>query len=456
MGDEITNIAVCASTAKELESLVTVVREAGGWSIVPIEWPNAPALVEARTSSSAYLLHSGTQPPGPCEELTGLLGQRPKSSPLIVIGADPSRRALPTLWLPQIPPAAMLATVIRQLLDDADDANTTQVLPTWRRKTDMIIGNSQSTRQLLHSLDQLAPAQTPVIITGESGVGKELVARALHFCGPRAKAAFIAINCAAIPENLFEAELFGYQRGAFTGAVNAHAGAFEAADKGTLFLDEIGEMPLAMQAKLLRVLETSEVQRIGSTERKKVNFRLVTATNRRLEKEVREGRFREDLYYRIQVYPLHVAPLRERPEDIPPIVTHHLSQIGARENRQTLRLTSSALEKLVSYPWPGNVRELVNLLERAALLSQDNVIDADHIVLRRRSQSMPPEDKYERSLVPYRDAKQKFELEYYSQLMRTAGGNVSLAAKLGQKTRKEIYDALKRLGLDKMAYRETD
>src|SRR5262249_48279310 len=150
---------------------------------------------------------------------------------------------------------------------------------------DMIIGNSTKTRQLLRSLDQLAPAQTPVIITGESGVGKELVAQALHFCGPRAKQPFIAINCAAIPDNLFEAELFGYQRGAFTGAVAAHTGAFEAANKGTLFLDEIGEMPPPLQAKLLRVLETSEVQRVGSTERRKVNFRLVSATNRNLEAE---------------------------------------------------------------------------------------------------------------------------------------------------------------------------
>ncbi len=452
---ETTSIAICAVGGTELEVLATAVREVGGWSIVPIQWPNAPALVAARRFANALILHSGERPETrPGAELLDLLGERPDATPLIVVGSDPATPAAPDLWLPTLPAPPMLAAMIGHLVDGRELEPAAPAAPSWRRKSDMIIGNSPAIRQLLHSLDQLAPAQTPVIITGESGVGKELVARALHFCGPRAKAPFVAINCAAIPENLFEAELFGYQRGAFTGAVAAHAGAFEAADKGTLFLDEIGEMPASMQAKLLRVLETSEVTRIGSTDRKKINFRLVTATNRKLEKEVREGRFREDLYYRIQVYPLHVAPLRERPEDIPPIVTHHLSAIAMRENRPALRLTSAALEKLVTYAWPGNVRELVNMLERAALLAENNVIDANHVVLRRRSQSMPPEEMFEKSsLAPYRDAKQKFELEYYSQLMRTAGGNVSLAAKLGQKTRKEVYDALKRLGLDAMAYR---
>ncbi len=313
----------------------------------------------------------------------------------------------------------------------------------------MIIGASAAVRDLLHALDRLAPAQTPVIITGESGVGKELVARALHFCGPRATEPFIAINCAAIPENLFEAELFGYQRGAFTGAVNAHAGAFEAADRGTLFLDEIGDMPISMQVKLLRVLETSEIQRIGSTEPKKVNFRLVSATNRNLEEDVQSGRFREDLYYRVQVYPLHVKPLRERRDDIPPIAAHHLSMIAAREHRAHLRLTSAALDKLVGYSWPGNVRELVNLLERAALLAGDGPIDAEHVMLPQAPRAVAAAG----TLVPYRDAKSRFDLAYYTQLMAIADGNISLAAKLAQKTRKEVYDALRRLGLDSPANR---
>ncbi len=449
--EETSSIAICASASPELERLVRAVRDSGGWSIVPIQWPNAAALAAASETANLYFLHSGDGLAAPCPELVDALGARPEGAPLIVIGTEPSRRAAPTCWLPTMPPSLLLGALIVHLLQ-SDPATFTPTPPpaslSWRRKTDMILGASPAIRQVLHSLDYLAPSQTPVIVTGESGVGKELVARALHFCSPRAKEPFIAINCAAIPENLFEAELFGYQRGAFTGAVQSHAGAFEAAHKGTLFLDEIGEMPLAMQAKLLRVLETSEVVRIGSTEPKKVNFRLVTATNRKLEKEVKEGRFREDLYYRVRVYPLHVPPLRERPEDIPPIVTHHLSVIALRENRPALRLTAAALEKIVGYSWPGNVRELVNLLERAALLAENNVIDASQIILPQLSHAPPPP-----SLVPYRDAKQKFEYEYYTQLMRTAGGNVSLAAKLGQKTRKEVYDALKRLGMDAEGYR---
>ncbi len=445
---------MCASAAAELETLVRAVRSAGGWSIVPIQWPNAEGLAAARGMVRAYLLHSGeVLSAAPSPQLENLLGARPDGAPLIVVGNDPTRRAAPTCWLPAMPSAVVLGALITQLLSMEEALTFTPTQPpvslSWRRKTDMILGSSPAITQVLHALDQLAPAQTPVIITGESGVGKELVARALHFCGPRAKEPFIAINCAAIPDNLFEAELFGYQRGAFTGAVAAHAGAFEAAHKGTLFLDEIGEMPLSMQAKLLRVLETSEVQRIGSTEPKKVQFRLVSATNRTLEKEVREGRFREDLFYRVRVYPLHVPPLRERPEDIPPIVTHHLSAIALRENRPTLRMTPAALEKIISYAWPGNVRELVNLLERASLMAESNVIDAAQIV----TPDGPASTATSSSLVPYRDAKQKFEFEYYSQLLRTSGGNVSLAAKLGQKTRKEVYDALKRLGLDAMEYR---
>ncbi len=445
---ETLSVAVCASSAPELDELVRLTRQSGEWGIVPVEWPDSGALINARQSAHGYLLHSGSSRPG--DDLVRLLATRPAEKPLVVIGKQPAANASPTLWMATMPTPVVLGSILGALFGDVSESTETSG-PSWRRKTDMIIGNSSAIRELLQSLDRLAPAQTPVLITGESGVGKELVARALHFCGPRAKQPFVAINCAAIPENLFEAELFGYQRGAFTGAVNAHPGAFETAHKGTLFLDEIGDMPIAMQAKLLRVLETSEVQRIGATEAKEVNFRLVSATNRDLEQEVRAGRFREDLYYRVQVYPVHVSPLRERPEDIPPIVTHHLSSIGMRENRPSLRLTPAALEKLVTHGWPGNVRELVNMLERAVVLAKDSVIDAEHVILSQFSTRTA-----HASLSPYREAKMKFELEYYSQLMRTAAGNVTLAAKLGHKTRREVYDALKRLGLEATGYRDPE
>jgi DNA-binding NtrC family response regulator len=378
--------------------------------------------------------------------LVAELRARPSTVALVVIGPNPCSMARPTLWLPEPPSSPLLTSIVRHHLPPQRAVGTTP--PTWRRKGDMIVGQSAPVRTLLQALDRLAPAQTPVIITGESGVGKELVARALHYGSARAKHPFIVINCAAVPENLFEAELFGYERGAFTGADRAHVGAVEAASKGTLFLDEIGEMPLSMQAKLLRVLESSEIVRIGTTESRRVEFRLVSATNRDLRAEVAAGRFREDLYYRIQVYPVHVVPLRERLEDVPALATHYLSIIGERDHRPDLRLSPRAVERMLGYHWPGNVRELVNMLERAVLLAGASVIDDEHIQIPQGSvSSSAPGRSRTGSVGPYREAKRQFETDYYGALVNAAGGNITRAARLGQKTRKEIYDALKRLGL---------
>ncbi|MFT3700542.1 MAG: sigma-54 dependent transcriptional regulator [Kofleriaceae bacterium] len=441
---ETLTVAVCGTQEQNLAQLAEIVAKGGPFSVVPIHWPN-PHAWDAATHANLYVVDSLDL----CDELVEKLRKRTATKPLIVIGADPLKDMSPDVWLPTQPTAPMMGALLGHLLANSEDV--TAPIPSWRRKSDMIIGNSVQLRQLRAQLDQLAAAKTPVLITGESGVGKELVARSLHFCGPRAKEQFIAINCAAIPENLFESELFGVTRGAFTGAVSSKPGAFELAHNGTLFLDEIGELPLALQTKLLRVLETSELQRVGATETTRVNVRIVSATNRELEHEIAEGRFREDLYYRIHVYPVAVPPLRERAEDIAPIVTHQLSAIATRDRRPTLRLTAAALEKLVSYPWPGNVRELINVLERGVLLAPESVLDAEHIVFQSATTveaiAMP---------IAYREAKQKFEVEYYTQLMRTANGNVSLAAKLGQKTRKEIYDALKKLALDPATYRIED
>jgi two-component system response regulator GlrR len=429
-------VVVCGTSEGAVASLRELVEGAGAWEAVTVVWPDARALLESRQTAAAFLVAAD---PGDAAgaALLELLATRPDRTPLFVFGAQPPSAARASLWLPSAPPPGLLAAALQHFV--GGEAKR----PAWRRKADMIIGSSPAVRDLLRTLDQLAPASAPVIIMGESGVGKELVARSLHYGGPRAPGPFVAINCAAIPETLFEAELFGHERGAFTGAVAARAGAFEAAHDGTLFLDEIGDMPPAMQAKLLRVLETGEVQKLGSTEPRAVNFRLISATNRKLEEDVAAGRFREDLYYRIQVYPLHVPPLRERPEDIPAIAMHHLAIISKRENMR-LRLTADAVEKLVSHSWPGNVRDLVNTLERAALLAENGTIDAPHVTL-----SATNGRASSGTLAPYRKAKTQFETAYYSQLLRTASGNISLAAKLAQKTRKEIYDALKRLELDR-------
>ena len=446
MERESVTVAVCGTDPEALDALAATVSNAGQWGVVPIHWPN-PIAWDAAQRTRVFVIDSDHACADLAEQLRGRDGIA-----VIAIGDTPLGELVPNVWLRATPAVTLLTPVLEHFLDSHRADTVDSTAPIWRRKSDMIVGNSPQLRQLLHTLDQLAPSTTPVLISGESGVGKELVARSLHFCGPRADEPFVAINCAAIPETLFEAELFGYQRGAFTGAVNAKPGAVEAAHQGTLFLDEIGELPLALQAKLLRVLETGEVQRIGSTEPRIVKVRLVSATNRELDKEVESGRFREDLYYRIVVYPVHIAPLRERPEDIPPIVAHQLSTIGRRESRPSLRLTAAALEKLIGYPWPGNVRELVNLLERAVLLAPGSIVDAEHVLFSGAVSATVAEPVA--MPVAYRDAKARFELDYYSQLMRTAGGNVSLAAKLGQKTRKEIYDALRRLELDPERYRD--
>jgi two-component system response regulator GlrR len=422
----------CFAPLRDRETLLDIVRTAVSWRVIAPE-PEPATIASADAIISCNI--------GFREPIASALGRRAANVPWLAIG--PHQPVSPTMWLSAMPSPELVRMLLEHFVPNA------QVTPTWRRKSDMIIGSSATIRQLLQTLDRLAPVQTPVIITGESGVGKELVAQALHFSGPRAHAPFVAINCAAIPENLVEAEFFGYQRGAFTGATQSRPGAFETAEAGTLFLDEIGDMPLAMQAKLLRVLQTGEVQRLGSNDVRKVSFRLISATNRDLEADVKEDRFREDLFYRIQVYPVRVAPLRERIEDLPALAAHHLGVIAAREKRAPSRLTGAALEKLVAHPWPGNVRELVNILERSALIAGDAPIDAEHIEF----PSAAGGRGHTTTLVPYRDAKARFEAEYYAQLMSAAAGNISLAAKLGDKTRKEIYDALERLGLDPAQHR---
>src|SRR5215468_304429 len=245
-----------------------------------------------------------------------------------------------------------------------------------------IVGESPSMRQIFAVIEKVADTPSTVLITGESGTGKELVAKALHEHSSRASSPFIKINCAAIPKTLMESELFGYEKGAFTGAVGSKPGRFELADKGTLFLDEIGEIPVEMQVKLLRALQESEFERVGGLKTIKVDVRLITATNRDLEKEIRAGNFREDLDYRLNVVPLHIPPLRERREDIPLLTEHIVRKFNERLKKHVGGLEPEALERLVAYGWPGNIRELENVLERTLLFC-----DSPRI----RVRDLPPE-----------------------------------------------------------------
>jgi PAS domain S-box-containing protein len=240
-----------------------------------------------------------------------------------------------------------------------------------------LIGKSAALRKVMHQIQLVAPTDASVLITGESGTGKELVARAIHEHSSRSGRVLIKLNCGAVPEGLFESEFFGHVRGAFTGALKDRPGRFELADGGTLFLDEIGEVPPALQAKLLRVLQEQELERIGDTRTRTVNVRIIAATNRDLRKEIDAGRFREDLFYRLSVFPIEVPPLRERKEDIPLLATHFLTLSARRMNRPAPRITESALNQLSSYDWPGNVRELQNAIERTVILSPGGPLHFD-------------------------------------------------------------------------------
>jgi two-component system NtrC family response regulator len=238
-----------------------------------------------------------------------------------------------------------------------------------------MVGKSKSMREIFELIRKVAPTRSTVLISGESGTGKELIARAIHARSPRHQGPFISLNCGALTETLLESEMFGHEKGAFTGAIATKQGRFELAHGGTFFLDEIGDMPLSLQIKLLRVLEEMSFERVGGTRSIKVDVRLVSATNKDLREEVKAGRFREELYYRINVVLVEVPPLRRRKEDLPLLLTHFLTKISQEIEKKSISLSPEAVEKLINYPWPGNIRELENVLERAMIVCKKEVIE---------------------------------------------------------------------------------
>ena len=242
-----------------------------------------------------------------------------------------------------------------------------------------IIGESQVIKKLLAEVSRIAQSDATALIRGESGTGKELIARAVHYASARSNGPFLAINCTSLPETLLESELFGHERGAFTGAISRHLGRFELADKGTIFLDEIGDISLVIQAKLLRVLESRTFQRLGSSKDISADIRILSATNRDLEKAIDQGKFREDLYYRLNVIPIFIPPLRERREDILPLTEYFIKKYNEKNNKHISGITPRAKDLLLSHAWPGNVRELENLIERAIVLSVGDVIDLSDV-----------------------------------------------------------------------------
>ena len=307
----------------------------------------------------------------------------------------------------------------------------------WRRE---LVTRSPVMEELLCQARLVADSGASVLIRGASGTGKEMLAKAIHRASERRDQPFVAFNCAAIPETLMESELFGYAKGAFTGAARDTPGLFQAAHGGTLLLDEIGDMPASLQAKLLRVLQERQVRPVGSTRSVPVDVRVVSATHRDLEEEVRAGRFREDLFYRLNVVVLDIPPLAERREDIPLLASHFLSRFRGASRKQVEGFAPDAMELLVSAPWPGNVRQLANVVEQAFALTTTPLIPATLVQRALRSQ---PAD-----LPSLEEARADFEREYLSRLLKITQGNVSQAARLADRNRTDFYKLLRRHQLD--------
>jgi two-component system nitrogen regulation response regulator NtrX len=311
-----------------------------------------------------------------------------------------------------------------------------------------IIGKSEAIQQLREKLRLVAPTPASVLITGENGTGKELVARALHFLSRRSHRPFVEVNCAAIPEDLIESELFGHEKGAFTGATSRRQGKFDLAHEGTLFLDEIGDMSLKTQAKILRILEEQRFERVGGSRPIQVDARVVAATNKNLEGEIDKGTFREDLYHRINVIPLHVPPLRERREDIPLLAQHFLKELAQDNEAPQKTLTSRALEVLTAQPWPGNVRELKNFIWRVFLLTPQPVIDADDLPLEQDTTSLAGNVSALLTLPDFREARGRFEREFLRRKLEEHGGSVSATAEAIGLERSHLYRKLRIYNLE--------
>ena len=325
----------------------------------------------------------------------------------------------------------------KQRLERENIALRTSISQKWE-----IIGKSSKMITLKNEISKAAASQGRVIIFGESGTGKELVARALHEASPRKNMNFVEVNCAAIPHELVESELFGHEKGSFTGAFERKKGKFELADEGTLFLDEIGDMSLATQAKVLRVIETQEFQRVGGSKKIKVDVRIIAATNKNLEEEIKKVKFREDLYFRLNVIPIHIPPLRERKDDIPLLVEYFLKNFAQQYGQKPKKISKATQDTLVNYDWPGNVRELKNTIERLIIMTPAEVIDIKYIPPFREGKT----DYY--SYKTLREAKEQFEKDFILKKLQENNWNVSKTAEDLEIERSNLHRKIKALGIE--------
>ena len=314
-----------------------------------------------------------------------------------------------------------------------------------RYQFDSIVGRSPAMREIFATIQRVAPTRATVLLAGESGVGKDLIARAIHHNSPRTDRPFVKINCTALPENLMESELFGYEKGAFTGANTSKPGKFEQADTGTVFLDEIGDVPPATQVKLLRILQDREFERLGSNKTRHIDVRVLAATNVDLRAALEQGRFREDLYYRLNVLPIDIPSLRERKEDIPFLVEHFIKKLAKDLGSPVQSISEGALQRLKEYHWPGNVRELENVIERSLVLSSNPVLQAEDIKLdlapRSRSQNAD-------NFLPEGVSLEEHEQQLIREALKRANGNKSQAARLLGLTRNALRYRLSQMGLE--------
>jgi formate hydrogenlyase transcriptional activator len=319
----------------------------------------------------------------------------------------------------------------------------------YERRFEQVIGNSPALEAVLEQVERVAPTDSTVLIEGETGTGKELIAHAIHNISPRCGRPFVRLNCAAIPLDLLESELFGHEKGAFTGAIAQKVGRFELADKGTLFLDEVGDIPPALQPKLLRVLQEQEFERLGSTRTHRVDVRLVAATNRDLAEMVNRGQFRSDLYYRLNVFPVRLPPLRARSEDIPALVMHFTEIFGRRMGRQIEHIPAETMSALNSYQWPGNIRELQNLVERAVILSKDGVLPNPLPTTGTQSVTVST------AATTLRESERALILRTLEEVRWVIGGTKGAAAKLGLK-RTTLIHKMQKLGISRPSQESQD
>ena len=422
-----------------------------GMSVTEAANGNA-ALLQLKEADPDVILLDLLMPPGPdgLETLVRLREQGRATPVIMMSGKAQLNDAVRAVKLgafqfleKPLTPESVLVTVRAALeLNRARAENRALQAELSRRGT--LIGGGVAMRQVRELIARVAPTEARVLISGESGTGKELVATAIHAASRRSDRAYVTVNCAAIPRDLVESEMFGHERGSFTGATERRFGRFELAHGGTLFLDEIGDLSPEAQAKLLRTLETGELQRIGAEGSVKVDVRVLAATNRRLDDEVNDGNFREDLYFRLHVFPIHLPPLREHLEDLPSLVAYLAERVRPRKASV---FTPAAIDALAAYNWPGNVRELANLVERLSILSGPTVEAHDvRAVLRG---DPPPPAAVAAAGRPLNDALDDFERAVIAAALSQARGNIAEAARALRTDRANLYRRMRRLGLDK-------